>query len=58
MKGASGCVRLMSSVLCLGLAWVDSDNQGTLTACCSFWQETWMADYEHLNANPLLTISQ
>lgn len=50
MKGASGCVQLMSSMLCLGLAWVDSDNQGTLTACCSFWQETWMADYEHLNA--------
>lgn len=50
MKGASGCVWLMFSVLCSGLARVDSDNQGSPTALCGFWQETWSADYEHLNA--------
>lgn len=50
MKGASGCVQLMLFMFCLGLTWVDSDNQGNLTVHCGFWQETWRADYEHLNA--------
>lgn len=33
--------------LCSGLAWEDSDSQGTLSAHCGSWQETCRADCEH-----------